>query len=241
MTIAIAYPAFHQWMISWKHVWTKFKGVTLNSTNRWFVNLTSIKEIIFEGKEIRLPPYDLFVRDKINGAFFNRRMRKTVELVYTKRILPDNFDTIPYGYVVWMCSNLKNCSKKCLYYIVSNNMQKFVLQQIICSPLDTACNAVRCTATQLRRASCKAGSFRWKWVMGVTGYHLRGDSRFHCDFVSLTIRHREGHKATGNGLFQRRGWPSHDFSRCDSSFLTSGRTGVTDAWRRPRGGVKIDG
>ena len=79
---------------------TKFKGVTLNSTNRQFVNFNSIKDIIFNRQEIKLPPYDLFVRDKIRGAVYNRPMRKTVRLVYTKRILLDNFDTVPYGYAL---------------------------------------------------------------------------------------------------------------------------------------------
>ena len=78
---------------------TKFKGVTLNSTNRQLVNFNSIKEIIFEKKIITLPPYDLFVRDKVSGRVLNRPMRKTVKLVYTKRILLDNFDTLPYGYL----------------------------------------------------------------------------------------------------------------------------------------------
>ena len=78
---------------------TKFKGITMSKTNSKFVNFASIKEIIFEGKEIILPSYDLFVRDKIKGAIYNRPMRKKVRLVYTKRILLDNFDTLPYGYV----------------------------------------------------------------------------------------------------------------------------------------------
>ena len=78
---------------------TKFKGVTMNRINSNFVNFNSIKEIIFEGGQIKLPPFQLFVRDKIRGAIYNRPMRKTVQLVYTKRILLDNFDTLPYGYV----------------------------------------------------------------------------------------------------------------------------------------------
>jgi hypothetical protein len=77
---------------------TKFKGVTINKKNSKFVNFNSIKEIIFEGREIKLPPYELFVRDKVKGAVYNRPMRKKIKLVYTKRILLDNFDTLPYGY-----------------------------------------------------------------------------------------------------------------------------------------------
>ena len=79
---------------------TKFKGVTINKKNSNFVNFNSIKEIIFNGREIKLPSFDLFTRDKIRGAIYNRPMRKTVKLVYTKRILLENFDTLPYGYVV---------------------------------------------------------------------------------------------------------------------------------------------
>ena len=77
---------------------TKFKGVTINKKNSKFVNFNSIKEIIFEGREIKLPPYELFVRDKVKGAVYNRPMRKKIKLVYTKRILLDSFDTLPYGY-----------------------------------------------------------------------------------------------------------------------------------------------
>ena len=78
---------------------TKFKGVTMSMKNSNFVNFKSIKEIIFDGREITLPPYELFARDKIRGAIYNRPMRKKVRLVYTKRILLENFDTLPYGYV----------------------------------------------------------------------------------------------------------------------------------------------
>ena len=79
---------------------TKFKGVTINKKNSNFVNFNSIKEIIFEDGEIVLPPYELFVRNKLKGAIYNRPLRKRVRLVYTKRILLDNFDTLPYGYVL---------------------------------------------------------------------------------------------------------------------------------------------
>ena len=59
---------------------TKFKGLTMSRLNSNFVNFNSIKDIIFEGREIKLPTYQLFVRDKIKGAIYNRPMRKIIKL-----------------------------------------------------------------------------------------------------------------------------------------------------------------
>lgn len=77
----------------------KIKGVAINPINSHLVNFDGIKEMLFRGNQIQLPPYNLFVRDKVRGAIYNRRTTKTVKLVYTKRILLDNFDTIPFGYI----------------------------------------------------------------------------------------------------------------------------------------------
>jgi len=76
----------------------KFKGVMMNEANAKFVSFQSIQEVVTKGLVIRLPTYNLFVRDKINGQVFNKLTYKTVKLVYDKRVLLDNYDTLPYGY-----------------------------------------------------------------------------------------------------------------------------------------------
>ena len=48
---------------------TKFKGVTINKKSSKFKNFESIKEIIFEGKEIKLLPFELFVRIRLGGQY----------------------------------------------------------------------------------------------------------------------------------------------------------------------------
>jgi hypothetical protein len=76
----------------------KFKGVMMTPTNRRLVNFDSIQEVVTRGLVIRLPTFTMFVRDKIRGQIFNRSTYKTVQRVYTKRVLLDNYDTLPYGY-----------------------------------------------------------------------------------------------------------------------------------------------
>ena len=41
----------------------------INKKNSSFVNFNSIKGIIVEGKEIELPPFELFIREKVRPIF----------------------------------------------------------------------------------------------------------------------------------------------------------------------------
>jgi hypothetical protein len=76
----------------------KFKGVMMTPINRQLVTFRSIQEVVTRGKVIRLPTFNMFVRDKVHGQIFNRSTYKTVQLVFTKRVLLDSYDTLPYGY-----------------------------------------------------------------------------------------------------------------------------------------------
>jgi len=76
----------------------KFKGIMLTPVNSALVTFQSIKEIVTRGLVIRLPSFNMFVRDKIQGQIFNRSTFKIVQKVYTKRNLLDNYDTLPFGY-----------------------------------------------------------------------------------------------------------------------------------------------
>ena len=76
----------------------KFKGIVMNPVNRQLVTFDNIQQVITRGQVIRLPTYNMFVRDKVHGRVFNKAAYKTVRLVYTKRVLLDSYDTLPYGY-----------------------------------------------------------------------------------------------------------------------------------------------
>ena len=77
----------------------KFKGLTINSSNIHIVNFQSMQDLINQKLTIKLPPYNLFTRDKVNGGIFNRTTYKTAHLVFDKRILLDNYVSVPFGYL----------------------------------------------------------------------------------------------------------------------------------------------
>ena len=76
----------------------KIKGITLNHVNRQVINFESLKNVLFEKRELKTPFKTQFVRDKFNGRIFNMNQRKTFRLVFTKRVLLENFRTLPFGY-----------------------------------------------------------------------------------------------------------------------------------------------
>jgi len=76
----------------------KLKGIRLTVKNREILNLESVKEVVFEGSQIQLPSQNEFVRDKYAGRIFVRPQSKLYKAVYTKRLVTEDYNTLPYGY-----------------------------------------------------------------------------------------------------------------------------------------------
>ena len=76
----------------------KFKGIIMNPVNRQIITFENIHQVVTRGKVTRIPTYNMFVRDKVHGRVFNKAAYKTVKLVYTKRVLLDDYETLPFGY-----------------------------------------------------------------------------------------------------------------------------------------------
>ena len=75
------------------------KGFTLNHTTSLTLNYDSIKEIVTENKNKKLIVKQLkFLRDKIDWNIQTNEVEKIYGIVYDKRVLIENFDTLPYGY-----------------------------------------------------------------------------------------------------------------------------------------------
>ena len=91
-------PKSYCYKVSNGEIVLKIKGITLSHVNRQILNFDSLQTVLFEKKELKTPFKIQFVRDKYNGRIFNRNERKTFRLVFTKRILLNNFDTLPFGH-----------------------------------------------------------------------------------------------------------------------------------------------
>ena len=79
----------------------KVRGFTLNHENSQLINFKTIRELQLDRPEDRivLPPKNRIMRDKFNQTVSNREGERSYGLVYTKRRVVDNFDTLPFGYV----------------------------------------------------------------------------------------------------------------------------------------------
>jgi hypothetical protein len=77
----------------------KFKGVTLNYRNRIRLNYNSVLELLLNKKsKIKLYPGIQFLRNKYSGEVFTAQLNKTATCTYDKRVVKNNFVTIPYGF-----------------------------------------------------------------------------------------------------------------------------------------------
>jgi hypothetical protein len=79
----------------------KVRGFTLNHKNSKLINLESIKDLITSetpGGTIDTVNPSKITRNKVENVLFNVREKKTYRIVFDKRVLLPNFDTVPYGY-----------------------------------------------------------------------------------------------------------------------------------------------
>lgn len=78
----------------------KVKGFTLNNSANESINFDKMVELVQESSNTELNVKQLrFVRDKLNWSVSTEEMIKKYKTVYDKRILFDDFSTIPYGYL----------------------------------------------------------------------------------------------------------------------------------------------
>ena len=99
----------------------KIRGFSLNYTNAQLLNFESVRDMVghvspskpitYKGTKRKLdekeePPSKVIVvtnqskisRDKCNNVLYNKKENKRYKVVYDKRVILDNLDTLPYGF-----------------------------------------------------------------------------------------------------------------------------------------------
>jgi hypothetical protein len=84
----------------------KVKGFTLNYTNSNFINFGTIKDMVIKYMEDRNNPSNKIsvtnpkkiCRDSKKRKLYSREENKDMKMVFTKRRLLNNYDTVPFGY-----------------------------------------------------------------------------------------------------------------------------------------------
>ena len=78
----------------------KVRGFSLNYSASQVVNFESVKRLVTTRSDNCIPITNpsKICRDKIKRKIYNKSESKNYRVVYTKRKLLDDFDTIPYGY-----------------------------------------------------------------------------------------------------------------------------------------------
>ena len=80
----------------------KVRGFTLNYKNSCIINFESVKNIVKEcltnpGQTLETQNVKI-ARDRQKHKLYNRVEKKSYRMVYTKRVIQPDFDTLPYGY-----------------------------------------------------------------------------------------------------------------------------------------------
>ena len=76
----------------------KVKGITLNYNNSQVVNFTSLRSIILEDDTPLHVHNSKKIKRKYCGVVVSEPETKEYKVVFKKRRLMDNFDSLPYGY-----------------------------------------------------------------------------------------------------------------------------------------------
>ncbi len=81
----------------------KVRGFSLNFSASQVVNLDSMRQALVAWKSHgESPPLvtvkTMILRDKYTAVVYSRRMSKTYGVVYNKRVVDDDYNTVPYGY-----------------------------------------------------------------------------------------------------------------------------------------------
>ncbi|GFW20498.1 uncharacterized protein TNCV_4547651 [Trichonephila clavipes] len=79
----------------------KIRGFNLNFQNSLFLNYESVKELVSSMDATRFMTITnprKITRDKKKRKVENKIESKTYKMVYDKRVIQDDFSTLPYGY-----------------------------------------------------------------------------------------------------------------------------------------------
>ena len=75
------------------------KGFTLNSSTKKLINFNSIKNIVINDREEKIEAEQLkFIRNKHDWTVRTESAKKIYGFVYSKRVLLDDFSSLPFGY-----------------------------------------------------------------------------------------------------------------------------------------------
>ena len=78
----------------------KVRGFTLNYKNSQLINFDSVKQLVITNSKSTIPINNpcKITRNKRKRTLFNSNETKDYRIVYTKRVVLNNLDTLPYGY-----------------------------------------------------------------------------------------------------------------------------------------------
>ena len=77
------------------------RGFTLNYTNSKLINFDAIRDLVVNGdtaKTIVTTNPSKICRDKNERKIVTRKENKKYRMVYTKRVIQPDLNTLPYGY-----------------------------------------------------------------------------------------------------------------------------------------------
>ena len=83
-------------------IYFQVRGFTLNYKNSQVINYQSVKDLILKKNDPNKPKLKVvnpskICRDSRSSTLYNRPEVKEYDLVYTKRIVLPDLDTMPYG------------------------------------------------------------------------------------------------------------------------------------------------
>ena len=94
-------PKSYAYRVDNGHEVCKVKGITLNYTNSQLINFQAIKDIVTgpnpAAKIVTSNPSKI-TRNKRRRLIYNRPEDKTYQMVFTKRVIQPDLNTLPYGY-----------------------------------------------------------------------------------------------------------------------------------------------
>ena len=84
-------------------VMCKVRGFSLNFSAPQVVNLNSMKQALRAWRDVNAYPEmvtlkTMIMRDKLTAIVYTHMMPKHYGVVYNKRVVHDNFSTVPFGY-----------------------------------------------------------------------------------------------------------------------------------------------